>query len=72
LTGLPETQHDPSPVPVYLVAKEFMRSRTEAEIRRSEKENTGILADLAPTILELMAISKPKEMTGQSLLKALL
>ncbi|NCQ02890.1 2,3-bisphosphoglycerate-independent phosphoglycerate mutase, partial [Candidatus Wolfebacteria bacterium] len=72
LTGLPETQHDPSPVPVYLVAKEFMRSRTEAEIRRSEKENTGILADVAPTILELMAISKPKEMTGQSLLKALL
>jgi len=71
LTGLPETQHDPSPVPVYLVAKEFMRSRTEAEIRRSEKENTGILADVAPTILELMAISKPKEMTGQSLLRFL-
>ncbi len=72
LTGLPETQHDPSPVPVYLVAKEFMRPRTEAEIRRSEKENTGILADVAPTILELMAISKPKEMTGQSLLRFLL
>ena len=71
LTGLPETQHDPSPVPVYLVAKEFMRSRTEAEIRRSEKENTGILADVAPTILELMVISKPKEMTGQSLLRFL-
>jgi len=72
LTGLPETQHDPSPAPIYLVGKEFMRPRTEVEIRRSEKENTGILADVAPTILELMAISKPKEMTGQSLLKALL
>jgi len=71
LTGLPETQHDPSPVPVYLVAKEFMKPRTEAEIRRAEKENTGILADVAPTILELMAISKPREMTGQSLLKFL-
>lgn len=72
LTGLPETQHDPNPVPIYLVAKEFMRSRTEAEIRRAEKESIGILADVAPTILELMAISKPKEMTGQSLLKFLL
>ena len=32
------------------------------------KEN-GKLADLAPTMLELMGIKKPKEMTGESLLK---
>lgn len=70
-TGRPETQHNISPVPIYLVAKEFQRSKTEAEIRRSEKENVGILADVAPTILELMDIDKPKEMTGQSLLRFL-
>jgi 2,3-bisphosphoglycerate-independent phosphoglycerate mutase len=28
----------------------------------------GILADVAPTILELMGIKKPDQMTGQSLL----
>ncbi len=71
LTGLMETQHDLSPVPIYIVAKEFMKQRTEAEIRQSEKETIGILADVAPTILELMGINKPEEMTGQSLLKSL-
>ncbi|PIU98191.1 2,3-bisphosphoglycerate-independent phosphoglycerate mutase [Candidatus Wolfebacteria bacterium CG03_land_8_20_14_0_80_40_12] len=72
LTGLPETQHNPNSVPIYLIAKEFERRKTEAETRRSEKNNVGLLADVAPTILELMAIPKPKEMTGQSLLRALL
>ena len=71
LTGLPETQHDPSPVPIYIVAKEFMRLRTESEIRACERQTIGILADVAPTILELMGINKPKEMTGQSLVKFL-
>jgi 2,3-bisphosphoglycerate-independent phosphoglycerate mutase len=28
----------------------------------------GILADIAPTLLEIMGIEKPKEMTGKSLL----
>jgi 2,3-bisphosphoglycerate-independent phosphoglycerate mutase len=72
LTGVAETQHDPSPVPIYLVAKEFQRQKTQEEIIQSEKINTGILADVAPTILELMGIPKPKEMTGQSLLKSLI
>ena len=72
LTGLPETQHDPNPVPIYLVAKEFRRPRNEVEIQKAEKESIGILADVAPTILELMGIPKPKEMTGQSLLGSLI
>lgn len=71
LTGEPETKHNPSPVPIYLVAKEFMRQKTEIEIRQSEKENVGVLADVTPTILELLKIPKPKEITGQSLLKFL-
>ena len=33
------------------------------------KLNNGILADIAPTILELMKIDKPSEMTGKSLIK---
>ena len=72
ITGEPETRHDPNPVPFYLMAKEFERRKSEAEIHQSEKGTTGILSDIAPTILELMSIPKPKEMTGQSLLKLLI
>ncbi|MBI5079529.1 2,3-bisphosphoglycerate-independent phosphoglycerate mutase [Candidatus Wolfebacteria bacterium] len=71
-TGEPETRHDPNPVPIYLIAKEFMRQNDEEKIRDAEKIPIGVLADVAPTILELMKIPKPKEMTGQSLLKFLL
>ncbi len=69
LTGEVETQHDLSPVPIYLIAKEFEKSKNEEEIKMSEKTSIGVLADIAPTILELMNIPQPKEMTGQSLIK---
>ena len=32
-------------------------------------KNTGALCDIAPTILEILNIKKPREMTGQSLIK---
>lgn len=72
LTGEPETRHNSSPVPIYLVAKEFIRQKLMDEIQQSESMAIGVLADVAPTILELMNIPKPKEMTAQSLLKFLL
>ncbi len=72
MTGEPETQHDMSPVPIHLAAKEYYHLKNESEINQAEKITVGILADVAPTILELMNIPKPKEMTGQSLLKFLL
>jgi 2,3-bisphosphoglycerate-independent phosphoglycerate mutase len=70
ITGLPESQHDPSPVPFYLVAsaykgKRFMNAATV------ETETLGSLADVAPTILELLDIPKPPDMTGRSLLDEL-
>lgn len=71
-TGEPETKHDTSSVPIYLIAKEFQRKNSPQTIENSEKNTIGILADVAPTILEIMKISKPSEMTGQSLLKFLL
>jgi 2,3-bisphosphoglycerate-independent phosphoglycerate mutase len=67
--GNVETKHDPNPVPIYLVGKKF-------EVKK--KENTinlpviGMLTDVAPTILNLMGIEEPQEMTGQSLLPELL
>ena len=57
-TGEPHTAHTTNPVPIILVTdnKEYKL-----------KEN-GKLADLAPTMLDIMGINKPKEMTGESLL----
>lgn len=68
LTGMVETRHDPSPVPFFLIDQRFARSRTEDEIRRAEREVSGSLADVAPTILNLFGVPKPPEMSGESLL----
>jgi len=71
-TGEIETQHDPNPVPIILVDKDFERKKSEEEADMLVKTPIGVLADVAPTVLELMEISQPKEMTGKSLLKFLL
>ncbi|MEI3395243.1 MAG: 2,3-bisphosphoglycerate-independent phosphoglycerate mutase [Clostridia bacterium] len=57
-TGEPHTAHTTNPVPIILITdnKDYKL-----------KEN-GKLADLAPTMLDLMGINKPEEMTGESLL----
>ncbi len=71
LTAKPTTGHDSSPVPVYIVAREFFRNKSKTEVENSENETVGILSDIAPTILHIMNISKPPEMTGQNLLSIL-
>ena len=57
-TGEPHTAHTTNPVPIILVTKND---------NLKLKEN-GKLADLAPTMLDLMNLKKPEEMTGESLL----
>lgn len=57
-TGEPHTAHTTNPVPIILVT---------ADKEYKLKEN-GKLADLAPTMLDLMGIKQPEEMTGESLL----
>lgn len=71
-TGEPETKHDISPVPFYLIASEYKRKRTPLEIRNSEGKSIGVLADVAPTILQLIGVAKPPEMTAQSLISSLI
>ena len=58
-TGAPFTAHTTNPVPFILV---------NADSKYSLKED-GCLADIVPTIIELMGQEKPAEMTGNSLLK---
>lgn len=71
-TGEPETKHDNSPVPIYLIAKEYERTYTDQEAEAREKMVIGMLSDVAPTILALMKIQRPSDMTGQSLISQLL
>ena len=58
-TGDPFTAHTTNPVPFILV---------NADPAYSLKEG-GCLADIVPTLIELMGMEKPAEMTGTSLLK---
>ncbi len=58
MQGNPMTAHTTNPVPV-IVTKNHINLRSD-----------GILADLAPTMLHLLGIEKPPEMTGKTLLKA--
>ncbi|MDO8552820.1 MAG: 2,3-bisphosphoglycerate-independent phosphoglycerate mutase [bacterium] len=55
-TGEVHTAHTLSPVP-FIITKENLALR-----------DTGTLADIAPTVLELMALPKPSSMTGVSLI----
>ena len=71
LTGRPETKHDADLVPFYLIGKEFERPKSQMLVERIEIEATGLLSDVAPTLLELMGIEKPADMSGESLLRAL-
>jgi len=54
--GSPHTSHTTNPVPIILIDKEI------------KNINNGILADIAPTILDLMGIEQPKAMTQHSLI----
>jgi len=60
VTGEPHTAHTLNPVPVVLYG-----GPVGASLRAG-----GRLADLAPTLLDLMEMPKPKEMTGMSLISA--
>ena len=57
-TGEPHTAHTTNPVPLILVTKN----------EKLKLKTGGKLADLAPTMLDLMNLEKPEEMTGESLL----
>lgn len=54
----PITSHTTNKVPFILYGVENVKLRSE-----------GALCDIAPTILELLNIKQPKEMTGKSLIE---
>jgi 2,3-bisphosphoglycerate-independent phosphoglycerate mutase len=54
--GTPHTAHTTNPVPIILIDKDLKQIKD------------GILGDLAPTVLTLLGIEKPSEMTQNSLI----
>ena len=58
-TGKPHTAHTTNEVPFVIINPPY-----EIELRQD-----GALCDIAPTILQLMGIKQPEEMTGKSMLK---
>jgi 2,3-bisphosphoglycerate-independent phosphoglycerate mutase len=53
--GSPHTAHTAVPVPVILVSK------------KKDNVRSGILADVAPTLLKMMELDQPEEMSGSPL-----
>ena len=56
--GTPNTTHSTNPVPFIYVTE-----------NKNAKVQNGILADVAPSVLHILGLQQPKEMTGQSLIK---
>jgi 2,3-bisphosphoglycerate-independent phosphoglycerate mutase len=59
-TGVPFTAHTTNQVPLLLISNRYKDAKLVEE---------GKLADLAPTMLEILGIEKPEVMTGVSILK---
>lgn len=73
VSGEKITEHSLNPVPLYIIGERFRRRAplSSEEILQRKSETSGILTDVAPTIIELLGLKKPAEMTGKSLLNIL-
>ena len=56
--GTPNTAHSLNPVPFVYVTE-----------NKEAKVENGVLADVAPSILHIMGLAQPAEMTGKDLIK---
>lgn len=73
MSGERMTEHSLNPVPFFVIGERFRCKipRDDSAIAKARSEIGGILTDIAPTVLELLGLKKPAEMTGQSLLPIL-
>jgi 2,3-bisphosphoglycerate-independent phosphoglycerate mutase len=74
-TGDVDTKHNSNPVPFILINKEEQLTIKTSDVlyklgEGPRGESTGILADVAPSILYLLNIPKPDTMTGMSLVQS--
>ena len=72
-TGDINKDHTTNPVPFLIAGKEFAFSPSKDAnfLSLASRVPDGSIGDIAPTILALMGIEKPQEMTGVSLIETL-
>lgn len=72
-TGEPEKDHTSNPIPLHYVHPSLRRTtpKSDQEVQDILSFPIGVLADVAPTILEVLQLPKPPQMTGVSLLGSL-
>ncbi len=64
------TEHSVAPVPFIIAGPEYRKTTPDPTL--TSLKPTGILADIAPTVLEVFNIVQPEEMTGTSLISAII
>ena len=71
ISGENKTEHSLNPVPFFLIGQDFKSSAplSGEAVAQKYKETLGTLSDIAPTILELLGLEAPEEMTGRSLVR---
>lgn len=67
-TGERDTEHSANPVPLWYITADNHRKEPNKE---NQLQVAGLLSDVAPTILEILKIEKPENMTGENLLPVL-
>lgn len=72
-TGDVDKQHSTNSVPFYLIAERYRlpQPKLEDEIMNYFNPPAGVLADVAPTVLDLLGAPKHPDMTGVSLLNVI-
>lgn len=68
-TGEVDTEHSSNPVPFYFITKNNHRQKDGAQ--QEACRISGLLSDIAPTVLDVFKIKKDPDMTGESLLPLL-
>jgi 2,3-bisphosphoglycerate-independent phosphoglycerate mutase len=70
-SGNIDKEHSTSPVPFILISNDYILSppKDRGYLSLSSHVPVGVISDVAPTILDLLGLPKPKEMNGVSLLR---
>ncbi|HPI67439.1 MAG TPA: 2,3-bisphosphoglycerate-independent phosphoglycerate mutase [bacterium] len=66
-SGEIDKEHSTAPVPILVVGKSYEVSDNQNLVDLNLLSPSGVLADVAPTVLKIMNLEKPIEMTGRSL-----
>lgn len=70
-TGEINKEHSNNPVPFFIIGQDFAGKAVLSGVAGTDLSHVtpvGVLADIAPTVLKIMGLKKPPEMTGSPLI----